>query len=85
MLLETGDKILAHAYDRDSLFACGMDEAQLKAWAKEKNGTMIQVQTQSNSVSFKRPIYCPMHDAFLGTIAVSTPKWPRLVVTGHTS
>lgn len=42
MLLETGDKILAHAYDRDSLFACGMDEAQLKTWAKEKNGTMIQ-------------------------------------------
>lgn len=42
MLLETGDKILAHSYERDSLFACGMNNDQLKQWEGENVGTTIK-------------------------------------------
>lgn len=47
-LVDTGDAILAHAYERDNLFACGMDEEQLKLWAKEHNGEIIKVLLRVN-------------------------------------
>jgi ribA/ribD-fused uncharacterized protein len=42
-LLDTGDSILAHAYDRDTFFACGMNETQLEDWAKKHNGEILKI------------------------------------------
>lgn len=42
-LLETGDAILAHTYDRDNIFATGCDREKMLEWAKNNNGQIIKV------------------------------------------
>jgi predicted NAD-dependent protein-ADP-ribosyltransferase YbiA (DUF1768 family) len=42
-LLETGDKILAHTFERDNLFACGAGTEDVEKWAKEHLGEVLKV------------------------------------------
>lgn len=42
-LLETGDAILAHTYERDNIFATGCDREKIIEWAKNNNGQIIKV------------------------------------------
>ncbi|EJD74204.1 hypothetical protein, variant [Loa loa] len=41
-LLETGDALLAHTYERDNIFATGCDKEKMLEWAKNNNGQIIK-------------------------------------------
>lgn len=43
MLIETGEAILVHSYDRDNFYAAGLDQAGVKNWATENEGKTIKV------------------------------------------
>lgn len=42
-LLETGNALLVHTYERDNIFAAGCDKEKMMEWAKNNNGRIIKV------------------------------------------
>jgi predicted NAD-dependent protein-ADP-ribosyltransferase YbiA (DUF1768 family) len=44
-LLETGNKLIIHSYDKDDIFASGCSEAELTAWLEKNNGIVIKIPT----------------------------------------
>ncbi|GMR32657.1 hypothetical protein PMAYCL1PPCAC_02852 [Pristionchus mayeri] len=42
-LLSTGDALLVHTFDKDDLYAVGMNEEATKKWSLDNNGKHIQV------------------------------------------
>lgn len=42
-LLSTGDALLVHTFDKDDLYAIGMNEETTKKWSLDNNGKCIQV------------------------------------------
>lgn len=42
-LVDTEDAILAHAYDRDTFYACGLDKESVEKWAVVNDGNVIKV------------------------------------------
>lgn len=42
-LVDTEDAILAHAYDRDTFYACGLDKEGVEKWAAVNDGKVIKV------------------------------------------
>ncbi|KHN77794.1 Uncharacterized protein F44E2.8 [Toxocara canis] len=56
-LLETGDAILAHTYDRDNIFATGCDREKMLEWAKNNNGQIIKIPTKIDNDTI---VYIPL-------------------------
>ena len=56
-LLATDDAILAHSYDRDSFYACGMKKEDLEKWAKENEGKVVKIPSE---LSFENVKYIPL-------------------------
>lgn len=56
-ILATGDALLCQAYDRDSMYAVGMTEQQLREWAQENEGKVLKFPLDLNTEKVK---YLPM-------------------------
>ncbi|KAI1716445.1 hypothetical protein DdX_07500 [Ditylenchus destructor] len=42
-LTGTGDSLLVHSYDRDTYYACGLNQENVKNWATENEGKILKV------------------------------------------
>ncbi|VDO47785.1 unnamed protein product [Brugia timori] len=56
-LLETGNALLAHTYERDNIFATGCDKEKMLEWAKNHNGQIIKIPTKIDNGTL---VYIPL-------------------------
>ncbi|KAM3728704.1 Uncharacterized protein ACO02O_05237 [Dirofilaria immitis] len=56
-LLETGNALLAHTYERDNIFAAGCDKEKMMEWAKNNNGQIIKIPTKIDNGTL---VYIPL-------------------------
>uniref|UniRef100_A0A915EAZ2 NADAR domain-containing protein n=1 Tax=Ditylenchus dipsaci TaxID=166011 RepID=A0A915EAZ2_9BILA len=81
-LLETGDAILAQAYDRDTFYACGADKAGVEKWAAENHGKSIKIPSE---LSIENVKYIPLVGQgrnVLGVICMNIRKAIADLVSG---
>jgi predicted NAD-dependent protein-ADP-ribosyltransferase YbiA (DUF1768 family) len=45
-LIDTNDAILAHTYNRENFYACGLDDAGFEKWAKENEGKVLKIPSE---------------------------------------
>lgn len=73
-LLETGNKILVHTFDRDNLFATGTNNEDLEKWAKDNQGKALKIPVDINIDNLK---YIPLTGKgknLLGIISMKVRK-----------
>jgi ribA/ribD-fused uncharacterized protein len=54
-LLETGDKMIVHCYEKDNIFGCGCTEKELQEWFEKNDSKVIKVPVGVQIHSDKAP------------------------------
>ncbi|VDK84493.1 unnamed protein product [Onchocerca ochengi] len=72
-LLETGNALLVHTYERDNIFAAGCDKEKMMEWAKNNNGRIIKVRQQLLQFKATQATQPPLTDPIM-MVAMQTLK-----------